>query len=379
MKILQIVFLKWFTRGTTLSRATSMLVAVRLKVVPSLFFLFFAVGCNQPTTTKAQTTPFPFEIEENLSDKIDGLSFVAPPSPFQGNPMEAVKSVNADWIAVIPYGYTRVGKPAVKYGSDFQWWGEKPEGAKKTIEIAHENGLKVMLKPQVYVPGSWAGGLDFETDEAWAQWENDYQKFIMAFAKIAVETDVKMFCIGTEFKMSTRKRPDFWRKLIKDIRKIYSGKLVYAANWDDYKEVSFWEELDFIGIDAYFPLVDADTPSVAALTKAWEPITEEIEHFSKEKKKNILFTEFGYLSVGNCAWRNWELEKVIGDCQINELAQANALHTLLQVFMQKDWWSGGFLWKWFPEGQGHEGYPQKDYTPQGKQAEQVIRGWYEGC
>ena len=25
---------------------------------------------------------------------------------------------------------------------------------------------------------------------------------------------------------------------------------------------------------------------------------------------------------------------------------------------------------------GHEGYPQKDYTPQGKVAEAVIREWY---
>lgn len=349
---------------------------INWQIVPISFFLV-AFGCKQPTT-KAQSFPFTFETKVT-SEKIDGLSFVAPPSPFEGNPMEAVKSVNADWISVIPFGYTRVNRPAVKYASSFQWWGEKPEGTRKTIEMAHKNGLNVMLKPQVYVPGSWPGGLDFETDEEWERWENDYQAYIMTFVKIAVETDVKMFCIGTEFRMSTRKHPDFWRKLIREIRKTYSGKLVYAANWDDYEEVSFWDELDYIGIDAYFPLVDAETPSIAALEKAWKPIAKKIEHFSKEKKKKILFTEFGYLSVDNCAWRNWELEKVINNCRVNEQAQANALHTMMQVFMQKDWWAGGFLWKWFPEGQGHEGYPKKDYTPQGKAAEQVIRGWYEGC
>ncbi|MCB9332001.1 MAG: hypothetical protein H6574_13045 [Lewinellaceae bacterium] len=63
---------------------------------------------------------------------------------------------------------------------------------------------------------------------------------------------------------------------------------------------------------------------------------------------------------------------------INEQAQANCLEALLSTMQAEPWWAGGFLWKWFPNGRGHEGYPERDYTPQGKVGEAVLRRWYGG-
>ena len=343
-----------------------------------LYLLFLTISisyCQSPEPRAASVlTP----INSSKIDKIGGLNFVAPPDEFSGNPMTDVKAVNADWIAVIPYGYTRSNEPSVRYNIDWQWWGERVVGAKTTIELAHKEGIKVMLKPQVYIPGSWPGGLDFESDADWKKWETDYRTFILEFAKIGAEQQVEMFCIGTEFKHSATKHPDFWRGIIKEIRAIYDGKLIYAANWDCYQEIPFWDELDYIGIDAYFPLVDAETPSHEALIKAWQPITESMSVFAKKAQKQIIFTEFGYLSVDNCAYQNWELEKIIDNCKVNQQAQANAIHALLENFSKEDFWAGGFIWKWFPEGQGHEGYPAKDYTPQGKLGEEVLKEWYGG-
>ena len=45
-----------------------------------------------------------------------------------------------------------------------------------------------------------------------------------------------------------------WWELIANIRQSYSGQLTYAANFDNYQEVYFWDQLDLIGINAYFPL-----------------------------------------------------------------------------------------------------------------------------
>jgi len=49
----------------------------------------------------------------------------------------------------------------------------------------------------------------------------------------------------------------------------------------------------------------------------------------------------------------------------------------LTELKQYNWWAGGFLWKWFPNGEGGEGYNDRDYTPQGKKAEQILKECYQ--
>lgn len=53
--------------------------------------------------------------------------------------------------------------------------------------------------------------------------------------------------------------------IAKDIRKEYPEKLNYTTNWDKYQNVPFWKDVDYIGIDAYFPLSENKTPSVMKL------------------------------------------------------------------------------------------------------------------
>ena len=142
-----------------------------------------------------------------------------------------------------------------------------------------------MLKPQVYFPGSWPGGLDFENESDWEAWEKDYESYIMSFVPIADSLNVPLFCIGTEFKFSEQKRVAFWRKLIKDIRAQYKGKLTYASNWDCYDKLSFWDDLDYVGIDAYFPLVDEKTPNHGVLVNSWDKRLSSIRAIHKKTKK----------------------------------------------------------------------------------------------
>ena len=312
------------------------------------------------------------------SDKIKGLTLVAPREPFKNEPMTEVKSVNAEWIAVVPYGFTRQGTPSVRYdGTGRQHWGELYEGIKVTIDSAHKAGLKVMLKPQIWVGGGWIGGLDFATNDEWTQWEKGYENYILPFAKIADSMHVDLLCIGTEIKISTTKRPAFWRELIKKTRAIYKGKLVYAANWDEYDLVTFWNDLDYIGIDAYFSLVPKATPSVSELEKAWTPHINAVRSFQKKQNKPVLFTEFGYMPIDSCTYQSWEIEKRRRNMDINEVSQANAIDALFTVFWKEKWWAGGFLWKWFPEVKATEGTQIKDYSPQGKKAIGVLQKWYD--
>lgn len=313
----------------------------------------------------------------SIQERIHGLTLVAPPEPFPSDPMPAVVEVGASWIAVVPYAFTRRGTPTVRYAvAGWQWWGERPEGACETIRLAHAAGLRVMLKPQLYVPGSWTGDLAFNNDQDWQQWEEQYARYILDMARIADSLGVELFCIGTEFRTAIALRPAFWSALIAQVRQTYRGPLTYSANWDDWEAVPFWQHLDYIGLSAYFPLVEADTPQVEQIKTAWKPHVQRLRDFSQRWQKPVLFTEFGYLSVNGAGGRTWELEKNIQRLPVNELAQANCLEALLATFQIEPWWAGGFLWKWFPHMRGHEGYPERDYTPQGKLAEQTLRQWY---
>lgn len=346
---------------------------MKLPVLLSLVLWLGYSQCSQTGQPAIQAAALP------ISQRMNGLTFVAPPEPFPADPMPAVRSVGANWIAVVPYAFTRPGQPVVHYNEfNGQWWGETPEGVRETIRKAHETGVRVMLKPQVYIPGGWTGGLEFASAADWSAWEADYEKYILRMARLADSTDVELFCIGTEFGKSIAQRPEFWLKLIRDVRQQYSGKLVYSSNWDDWERVPFWSQLDYIGLGGYFPLVDAHTPEVEALKAAWKPICQRLRTLSQKVDRPVLFTEFGYLSVDGCGWRNWELERGIEARSINEHAQANCLEALFETFHAEPWWAGGFLWKWFPNMRGHEGYPERDYTPQGKLGEWVLRKRYGG-
>lgn len=317
--------------------------------------------------------PSPIPINKEI---IDGVTLVAPPREFHEDPVKPIKNTGAGWISCVPYGFTLLGESKIRYNVPGQWWGEKKEGILKTIDYAHTHDIKVMLKPQIWSHSGWIGDQAFDTEKEWLDWEKHYTEFIMFFADIAAQHDVEMLCIGTELKQHIRFRPEYYKQLIPKIREIYCGKLIYSANWDSYAEVPFWDQLDYIGLSAYFPLSEKNTPKITDLKKSWRPICRKLNELSKAQGKKIVFTEFGYLSVDGAGGRTWELEKNVHNLKINEQAQAACYQALFDVFSKEDYWGGGFLWKWFPLGMGGEGYNAKDYTPQGKEAENVLKDWY---
>lgn len=307
--------------------------------------------------------------------KFNGVCFVAPPKPIQAEAMAPIKTINADWVAVTPYAFSRKDNPKIVFNRSNQWWGEKVEGTIKTIEYAKDLGLKVMLKPHVWVMGDgWAGEFEAESEEKWKLWEASYTDYIMTFAEVADSMQVEMICIGTEYKKAVQQRPEFWVGLIAKIRKIYSGQVTYAANWDNYMNVTFWDKLDYIGIDAYFPVCNSTTPSPDELEGLWGETVSVLEKFSASQGKKILFTEYGYRSMDQCAGGNWDMDNQ--SVQPNMQAQQNALEGFYRVFWKKNWVQGGFLWKWFANYPNAGGMNDSHYTPQNKPAEDVIRKWY---
>ena len=104
-----------------------------------------------------------------------------------------------------------------------------------------------------------------------------------------------------------------WVSLIKKIRGTYSGQLTYAANFDNYQEVAFWDQLDFIGINAYFKLreIRPDQSRIKQyeeIQDSWNRIFKNIATFRKTENLDqpVMFTELGYVYRENCTVMPWE-------------------------------------------------------------------------
>ena len=310
-------------------------------------------------------------------EKLNGVSFVASRDKVVQEHVDAVRNVNAQCAAVMPFGFIRdADSPEIIFNTSRQWFGETRTGARQYIDILHKNGLKVMLKPQIWISrGAFTGNLKMDSEENWRALEESYRKFIMAYVSLAQETNADVFCIGTELEQFVGHRPEYWTELIKEIRSVYKGKLTYAANWDEYGRVPFWEDLDFIGIDAYFPLSDEKTPSVEQLRKGWQPHKEKIRSLSLEKSRPIIFTEYGYRSNNYTAKKPWLVDHNSQD-EVNLEAQSNATKAIFEEFWKEDWFAGGFVWKWFMDHERAGGINDNRFTPQNKPAQEVIRNYY---
>ncbi|MDX2359948.1 MAG: glycoside hydrolase [Crocinitomicaceae bacterium] len=315
---------------------------------------------------------FVFGQNDNM---INGVSLVSTKELLDSSQLTPVVSLNANWTAVIPYAFlANEHRPDLVYDMDGQWIGERIHGTRAAIYLCRQNGLKVMVKPQIWVgSGGFTGHIDMNSDADWEFFEMNYRKFILAFAQVAEEEGAEMFCIGTEMNKSAKKRPEFWRQLIKEVREIYSGQLTYAENWDCYDDVSFWNELDFIGVDAYFPLTIKSRPTKKDLSSGWERLELDLSQFCSDLNMQMIFTEYGYRSISNCAHKPWNYN-MRGN--YSEEAQVNALNALYKVMWDKEYFAGGFLWKWHPDHENAGGRENTAYTVQNKKAEMLVREVY---
>lgn len=331
----------------------------------------FLFSCSSTASEKgAKDILFP----QDSTFEIKGISLEAPPKPIGIESMNEVANVHANWIALMPYAFCRKDNPIVHFTNHQQWWGETKEGITGCIGLARQRQLKVMLKPHLWISnGAYTGHLKMSDDSSWKKWEDSYLSYILHFALLADSMQVELFCLGTELGSTVKERPAFWNLLIDTVKKVYRGKLTYAANWDDYTQFTCWNKLDYIGIDGYFPLTSSATPTANEITLGWKRHIQQLEQFSKKQLKPVLFTEYGYRNADNCAEEPWKE----GSPSMNNEGQENAYAGFYKSFSNRKWFKGGFVWKWHC-GDLHKRQAGVDFTPQGKPALNVIRRFYGG-
>lgn len=343
-----------------------------MKILCFFFSGFLIFSC----ANREEAVHFEVHLKESINSvgKITGVNLEMPSKIVDSVDLDSVNEINAKWVSLVPYGFTRKGSNLVEYGAAWQWWGETVEGTISIANAAHAVGQKVMIKPHVWVVGDgWPGEFDLTTEKEWKEWEESYKDYILTFAKVADSVNAELFCVGTEYRYAARKREDFWRVLIKEVRKVYTGPITYASNWDNYESVQFWDALDYIGIDGYFPVSKEKTPSYQEVKKGWEEVTDKLNTFSLNQSKQILFTEYGFKS-SDYAVSGMQDEKTNVPNMGN---QFNAYRAFFETIWGQDFFAGGFLWKWtFFRNSTNSGEQNARYTPQGKPAFNLIRQVY---
>lgn len=332
----------------------------------------------------------------NSHQKHRGVCWVA--SPYKPDSIAFLQLVqnNVNWISQTPFGWQREhNSPQIGHqiGRNDGWYGESDNGLRETTRLARQFGIKTILKPHIWLrdsQGKWRGEIEMENEEDWQTWFSNYEEFILHYARLAEEEKIEMLCIGTELHRTCVEREADWRNLIAKIRKVYSGELTYAANFaNEYEDVAFWDVLDYIGVQGYFPVAKNEEPSVEEVKKGWETHLKHLKQFSEKYQKPILFTEIGYKSTKDAGIEPWQwpeqLDRAERENKFSQKTQANLYEGMFEALADKPFIAGFHFWKWYPpipEGVERRGRSRDDgafnidFTPQNKEAEKVMKEWF---
>lgn len=299
--------------------------------------------------------------------------------------MQEIAGTNANSISLAPRIFTQsktsndvIADPAKT---------ESDANIATTIANAHALGLSVMLKPMLT-------GLD-GTNQAQitpsdpAAFFASYKAEMLDLARVASQSGAESLSIGNELSaLSGTEYRSYWVDLIDAVRSVYHGTITYSAATDEASHVSFWDQVDEIGINAYPPLTSKLDPTVQEMVTAWTTMPTDnywagvMNHMSPvnffhslatEYGKQVLFTEAGYRSLDgtNISPGGWN-----GSTTPDVQEQYDAFNAFFQVWGAEggSWFKGAEIWNW----DANNVYSPTGYSPMGKPAQQLITEWYGG-
>jgi hypothetical protein len=226
-------------------------------------------------------------------------------------------------------------------------------------------GLAVALKPHVDVRnGARRGSIDPDDPE---RWFDSYRNVILPLADFAESVGAMHFVVGTELGGILR-HEEQWTRTISLVRSRFSGTIIYAASWDEASVVPFWNDVDIVGIDAYFPVAHRTQAGRFELLAGWQVWLNRLEQLHRKTGKPIVCTEIGYRSLDGAGMAPYDF-KIAGSADINE--QADLYWAALEALGSADWIAGLYWWNVRPGGPLDR--LNTDYTPLGKPAEEELR------
>ena len=291
--------------------------------------------------------------------------------------LKKLRELGTDWISLTPFGYLPDRNKPGYFNYSFGAGSENDESIITSFLAAKKLGMGVMLKPHVLMSSGnwgWPGEVEMKNEKDWQSFFKCYTSWIRHYALLAEMYGMDSFCVGVELLKTTRDHQQEWREIISKVRRIYHGPIVYAANWgEEFERIEFWDELDYIGLNCYYPLSGKDEVTLADLKQGTAKFLPTIEKVAKKYQKPVLLTEVGFCSREKI-WQNPH-ERGRRTASPSFADQALAYRAIFESFWDKEWFYGFYWWKW-PTYLEYGGQQHSGFTPNGKPAEKVVKKWY---
>ncbi len=243
----------------------------------------------------------------------------------------------------------------------------------RAIAYTKSEAVQLYWVPHLAHWGSfdWRGSIEFNDEAAWQKFFSTYQAFIVNQASFAQRHGAQGFAVGLEYERTMHREAD-WRRVIAAVRKVYHGPIVYVANWDGLEQVRFWDAVDLIGVQGYFPLAPKGAdPTEAELYAAWEAPLARLRALSSRYGKRILFSEIGYPRGPEAASKPW-VPEVSAEPALLAL-RARLMRTALKRLEQEPQVVGMFWWKWIPGSTRWD----RDFSMRDPEAQQALADFWK--
>jgi hypothetical protein len=243
----------------------------------------------------------------------------------------------------------------------------------RMIAQAKARGLRVLLIPHLWVetPG-WRGEIDPGGEQRWRDYQASYRRFILAWADAAQTFGADGFSIGVECKSWSGRFGEYWTELIAEARAVFHGALTYSANWDEVEGVLFWDQLDWIGVNAFYPLASAPRASDRVYAENAGRALDSLLGFATIVGKPSVLVEVGYTSRPDAAVEPWLWPDGMQGVAVDEREQARALAAITGAAAARPGVLGMFVWRYYANLDDVSQEAAWGFSPHAKLAESVL-------
>ncbi len=329
----------------------------------SVAFLGAATGC-----AKLPTGPV-----ERFAPPVRGITLVDWTADGYGTPtaqasLDELSATGANTVVILVTAYQAARTTRQVRSNDLRTPTEA--AVQQIVSESKARGLRVTLKLHVDLDdGAWRGLIAPPDPAAWFE---SYRAFVLPWASLAQSLGVEQFVVGTELAGTIGHAAE-WRRTIAAVREVFRGEVLYAASWDEAGRVPFWDALDVVGVNAYYPVTDRPDAGRLEILAGWQPWLDRLERLHEQTGRDLLVTEIGYRSVDGAGMAPHAFRS---SPELDLGEQADLYWAALQVIGEPSWMRGVYWWNWPADGSG--GPQNTDYTPAGKPAAGELAATWAG-